>query len=216
MTNNKGHTGVSRSEWLVDIGGWLVIVGLALEVVLALVFHDNEPWYERWSLVLANAIIAGGVWLEIHFGGIVRAEANAREAEANARAEEARLELEQLKAKMAWRRVTKEQHNILVSELKGKPIRVWLTFVGTDPESTVFRDDLNRALTEAGVETEYFSGYGMAVGLTISNDKGQARDWLIRALEKTGLPLTQVDTKGMIGGLEGQLEIRVGTKPPPF
>ena len=70
-------------ETLDEIGGWLVVCGLVIEVILALVFHGSEPWFEQWPLVFANLVIVIGVWIEIHFGGNARAEANAKTAEAN-------------------------------------------------------------------------------------------------------------------------------------
>ena len=96
---NNGNPKIetSRNEFLEEFGGWLVVFGLIIEVILALAFHGKEPWYEQWPLVIANVIIVIGVWAEIHFGGNARAEANAKTAEANARAEAAKLELAKLK-----------------------------------------------------------------------------------------------------------------------
>jgi hypothetical protein len=160
MTNNKGTTGMSRSEWLVDIGGWLVIAGLALEVVLALVFRDNERWYERWSLVLANAIIAGGVWLEIHFGGNVRAESYAREAEANERAESAKAEAakanERILKMQTLRRLSKEHAEaltpLLKSELFQKEPKPSLRIGAVkDAEAQMYAMDFQRLLESCAV-----------------------------------------------------------------
>jgi len=65
----------------------------------------------------------------------------ANEAEtAKAKAETARalLEQERLKAQMAWRRISPNQAKQIADELKGEPIETWVTFVGSDPEATVF------------------------------------------------------------------------------
>lgn len=90
LNNGNSKKEISRNELLDEIGGWLVVFGLSVEVILAIALHGNEPWFEKWPLVIANVIIVVGVWIEIHFGGDARAEANAR-------AEEAKLELAKLK-----------------------------------------------------------------------------------------------------------------------
>jgi hypothetical protein len=148
------------------------------------------------------------------------ANANKKAAEANERAAKlenetaaARLETLRVKQQMAWRQVSVEQAKILANELRGKQIEVWLTFVGNDPESTVFREELNQALTAAGVKTIYFSGYAMAVGTSISNNARPERDLLITAFRKAGIPLIQSDKPGF--SKDGKVEIIVGTKPPP-
>ena len=109
---NETNTGVpgnkkSRNELFDDWGAWLVVFGLALEIALAIFADDLKPSYERWGTVFATTVIAIGVWMEIHFGGIVRAEANARAAEAEAHLVDAKVELERLKALNAPRTLTR-------------------------------------------------------------------------------------------------------------
>ena len=133
-------------------------------------------------------------------------------AKANAEVAQARLEQERLKAQMAWRRVSLEQARQLANALKGKSLKLWLTFVGADPESTVFREDINQALTVAGVKTEFFSGYERAVGLTLKGGTPEERTALIHAFRTAGLPLVESADPGF---MKGELEILVGTKPPP-
>jgi hypothetical protein len=73
-------------------------------------------------------------------------------------AADTRLEQERLKGQMAWRRITAERYQILIVNLKEHPMEVWLTFVGNDPEATVFREDIDRTLDAAGIKTKFFVG----------------------------------------------------------
>lgn len=140
---------------------------------------------------------------------------SANEAEtAKAKAETAKalLEQERLKSLMAWRRVSPAQSQQLSSVLKGKQLELWLAWVGDDPEATVLRGDLDAALADAGVKTKYFSGYARAVGMTVKGGTAKERRLLLQAFHVAGLPLLESDQKGM---MKGQLEITIGTKPPP-
>jgi hypothetical protein len=84
----------SRAEW----GAWAIVVGLVLEIVLALSvsFGFEKKWVENWGAVLADSLIALGVYAEIHFGrkastasAELRQRADVKVAEANERASEA-------------------------------------------------------------------------------------------------------------------------------
>ncbi len=140
---------------------------------------------------------------------------SANEAEtAKAKAETAKalLEQERLKSLMAWRRVSPAQSQQLSSVLKGKQLELWLAWVGDDPEATVLRGDLDAALADAGVKTKYFSGYARAVGMSVTGGTAEERRLLLQAFHVAGLPLVESDQQGM---MKGQLEITIGTKPPP-
>lgn len=136
----------------------------------------------------------------------------AETAKAKAETAKALLEQERLKSLMVWRRVSPEQTHQLSSILKGKHIELWLAWVGDDPEATVFRGDLDAALSAAGVKTKYFSGYARAVGLAVKGGTAEERRVLLQAFHASGLPLIESSQDGM---MKGQLEITVGTKPPP-
>ena len=140
---------------------------------------------------------------------------SANEAEtARAKAETAQaiLEQERLKALMAWRRVTPAQAQKLAIALKGQKIELWLAGVGNDPEAMVYRSPLDAANTIGRITTKYFSGYARAVGLSVKGGTLQERQALLRAFHVAGLPLVESEQEGL---MKGQLEITVGTKPPP-
>ena len=48
---------------------WLIIVGLGIEILLAVIFQNGLSWYERWCPVIATSLIALGVYFEIYFEG---------------------------------------------------------------------------------------------------------------------------------------------------
>jgi hypothetical protein len=141
------------------------------------------------------------------------AQANERAAELENEAEQARLETQKLKAEMAWRTITPQQHDIIVSMLRGHQIEVWTYWVGTDPEATLYRNDIDKTLTDAGVKTKYFSGWQMALGLQLTNIPGPEHDLLIKAFRAAGINLESVPPPS--SGVAG-LAIIVGTKPQPF
>lgn len=136
----------------------------------------------------------------------------AETARAKADAAQARLEQERLKAQMAWRRVSPAQAQQIAVALKGKSLEFWLTFVGNDPEATIFREDLDQALRSAGCKTKFYSGYARAIGVGVKGGQPQERAMLIHAFALAGLPLFESSDPPF---MKGELEILVGTKPPP-
>ena len=136
----------------------------------------------------------------------------AETAKAKAEAAQARLEQERLKAEMAWRRVLPGQAAQVIHALKGENIETWVTFVGRDPEATVFQEDLNDVLLAAGIKTKFFSGYERAIGLTVRGGQPQQRAKIARALNEAGLPAIESMEPGFG---KNELEVLVGTKPPP-
>lgn len=149
----------SLDESLEEWGGRLVVFGLLIEVVLAISFHGTEPWYEKWPLVAANVLIAIGVWIEIHFGGKARAEANARTAEANARAAEAELETERLKKQVGWRNLSAEQFEKLINGLRTeRGVGVIISFVSGDVDGQRFAMQFSQAFRAAKWECRVEGG----------------------------------------------------------
>lgn len=170
-------------------------------------------------LVIGSTLALVGTIGAIWSGGILEKFSDERislnEAEtAKAKAETAKafLEQERLKSLMAWRRVLPSQAKTLATILTGAHIELWLTWVGNDPEATTYHGDLDAALTAAGVKTKGFSGYARAVGLTVKGGTNEERSLLLFAFHAAGIPLEESDEQSFV---KGQLEITVGTKPPP-
>nr|WP_236165598.1 hypothetical protein [Pseudomonas fulva] len=125
---------------------------------------------------------------------------------------EALLEQQRLKADMAWRIVTKAQAVALAEGLKGGPKEVWLTWVGNDPEATLYREQLDQFFSAIGIKTKYYSGYVRAVGLNVCGGTEQERKIFSDAFTAAGIPHEVSDQSEMH---DNTLEILVGTKPPP-
>lgn len=136
----------------------------------------------------------------------------AETAKAKAETAKALLEQERLKIMMAWRRVLPHQSQKLFASLRDTHLELWLSWVGDDPEATIFRGDLEAALTAAGVKTKYFSGYARALGISVKGGTTDERRLLLNAFHAAGLPLVESNQDGL---MKGELEIIVGTKPPP-
>ncbi|VVM99871.1 hypothetical protein PS659_03299 [Pseudomonas fluorescens] len=134
-------------------------------------------------------------------------------ARAKRDAAEANLAQLKLKAELAWRVVTPPQAEVLMTDLRGTGMEVWLTFVGQDPESSHYRAYLNTALMMSGIRTHFFSGYASAVGLQLRGGTDIERNLIISAFSKAQIPLMTSDERSQFG--ESVVEIIVGSKPPP-
>ena len=77
------------------------------------------------------------------------AKANVHIAEANARVAEAEKQNLDLRAKIASRRITAEQHKLLVEELAKSPSLFDIALMG-DPESVLFASDILKTFADAG------------------------------------------------------------------
>jgi hypothetical protein len=190
----------SRAEW----GAWAIVVGLVLEVIIALTvsFDIDKKWIDNWGAVIADCLIALGVYAEIHFGrkasgasrelqqrsDIKIAEANARAEEAIARAAEAneRAEAEtlarvELETRMAPRSLTAGQQAVIVEKIKpfGKFVFDFAV-LRHDPEVMRLVGTIARVLRMAGSEIKPISGYVFDAfeGIVIDLRSGNAERFL--------------------------------------
>lgn len=172
-------------------------------------------------LVLGAVLTVIGTIGAIWSGGIrekysdERIAANeAQTARANAEAAEALLEAERMKAQIAWRRLSPQQHKVLVAMLRGKLKEgVWLETVGSDSEAMELHADLQRAFDEAGVKVSVFLGWERAVGVGITNGPEASKQVLREAFGAIGVVLDESKV-GFIK-MSDKVEIIVGSKPPP-
>jgi hypothetical protein len=138
----------------------------------------------------------------------------AQTARANADAAQAGLEAERIKLQVAWRRLSPQQHQILVTHLRGKLKEgVWLETVGADPEAMELHADLHRAFEEAGVKVQVFYGWERAVGVGITNGPEASKQVLRDAFRQIGVVLDE-NKPGFVK-MSDRVEIIVGSKPPP-
>ena len=118
--------------------GQAIVAGLALDIVVLLLFASDKSWIETAGGIFATLVIAAGVWFEIHFGhkasaASVRlqqisdekiAEAEARAAEATQKAREAEERTERLRAIMELQQKPRDigiSDEMFLKALEGKP-----------------------------------------------------------------------------------------------
>jgi hypothetical protein len=190
------------------------------------------------ALILGAILVAGGTITTIWTGGIrdrfaderisenkveslravaggasaneVAARANERAATLENEAEQARLETERLRQQMAWRRLSEGQIETSASGLAGLAIPLQMAAIANDPESMLFASDIRRALQAVGIETQIDSVImsGAVVGIVVKGPKDDNTLRVGRAFQAAGL-YVQFQVKA------GNLEILVGSKPPP-
>jgi hypothetical protein len=161
-TNAQLREEIFHNETRSEFGAWAVVVGLVIEVILAIAFRSDKSFIENWAPVLADCLIALGVYCEIHFGRRVKtaaeelqrlsdekiAEAEARAAEANQKAQEAMLKLEQLRKQLGPRRIDSE---IFLAELAEQPkAPLEILYSPDDPDSWNLALRTASLLVEAG------------------------------------------------------------------
>lgn len=172
-----------------------------------------------WYLVAASvfgavAVLAGfirGVAAN-RAAELEKLDADQRIAGADARPAEAKLEAARISQQIGWRRISREKADTLKMALEGPKFSVWISVVGADLEATIFRNELDAALVEAGLRTQSFSGGESAVGLKIAGNPSAERDRLAAAFAAARLQFT-IEGPGEFA--EDDLVIIVGTKPEP-
>ena len=185
----------SLADLIYSISGVLIVVG----AITGLLGTVGNFWSGGIREIYSNERIAAN---------------EAETARAKEETQKAILEQQRLKSEMSWRRVSADQAAVLSLAMRDAPKEVWLSWVGEDPEATVYRNDLEAALKAAGVNAKYFSGYAVAVGLSIKGGTAEERELIKRAFTLAGIDISISDQAGFYG--KNELEILVGTKPPPI
>jgi hypothetical protein len=174
------------------------------------------------AILLWVAAISGGISVVTSLiasvasnraSGILQREADTKIAQANALAAAAGLETLKLREKMSWRRINPEQQTKLITSLEGNSFEVWTSWVGNDPEATIYRNELDEALRNAGLKTKHFSGWEMAIGLKVVGPESKHKSQLIKAFEAANL---QFSIEGPGSFAKDDLVVIVGTKPEPL
>jgi hypothetical protein len=149
----------TRSEW----GAWSVVAGLVLEIVLATAksLGYEDPNVENWGGVLADCLIALGVYAEIHFGrkasqgnAELRRRADERSAKLEKEAADARGRVADIERLTAWRRVSDEQAEQIASAIghMADEIDLLVEYERADPESWAYSLELTKVFVAGGVK----------------------------------------------------------------
>jgi hypothetical protein len=141
------------------------------------------------------------------------AKANAQIAEANARVAEAERQNLDLRAKVASRRITEEQHKILVEELSKSPAPFDVALMG-DPESVLFASDILKTLKDANwiLGAKEFPLGEIWTGLVLFQTDDPAARRILDALKKAKIPVSIGDDAHK----RPKVTIMVGNKPSLF
>jgi hypothetical protein len=203
------------AEWC----AWLVVLGLALEVVLAFGIFDN-PTANKWGSVAVDTIITLGVAGEILFSRkaralseILRIESeekvaalNKQAADANQMAAEAQERLETLRRQTAPRVLNKDA--MLPILTNGPKASVEITYGQEDMDSTMLAWSLRSILTEAAWMCSSLTPRNLADLIKVG---GIGIDW---RLEASSLPFTAII--GAMRLAQGQPLDTVEEKTPPI
>jgi hypothetical protein len=134
----------------------------------------------------------------------------------NARERAANLEAETIKLKIAaaWRRISKEQHDLIVSSLKGQNFELWVSGVRAenDQEANNLWQDIVETLKDTDLKLVPNTRYASAQGVSINPVIGPNRDSVKAAFAKAGIEL--FDSRGESQSFS-HLEIVIGSKLPP-
>jgi len=166
------------NEQYAELGAYGVFAGLLVEVVLSLIFRTHKSPWEEWGPLGADILIAGGVWIEIHFGRKASEESAERVSAANERAAAAELATEKLRAQYAWRRLSPEAVKLLSDSLREswesigeyRYRQLMITYFGGDPETSSFAHEIGSIFTQSSWTVRFVSALytgGIVYGLLV-------------------------------------------------
>jgi hypothetical protein len=194
-------------------------------------FGYNSDW---WNMVmLGTLVVAALAAVAVAFVTYAVIDTQKREAVANAQeferyklsveskvsdakkdADNAHLETERLRAQVAWRRISPDQHARLIDALSMHRFSMYFEYSQSDPEATQFAEDIFKSLKDTPGITVY-PPHPLVMppappGVTVSGTDGPDKIALQSALTKAGIEFT-------IGAnMAGEPRISVGSKPTPF
>jgi len=166
---------ITTNEGRSEAGGLFVVIGLFLEVWLAFKFRTHKSVAEEWGPLIADFLVASGVFVELYFGRKASDESNERVAAAE-------LETEKLRALFSWRRLSYPQAAAIQESLAGGiKSSLSISYPGADPEANTFAREIGAVFFSAGwgvrLNAESYGG-GIAFGVRVP------------AIVITGIPLT--------------------------
>ena len=188
------------------------------------VFGYNSDWWNVALIVglIATALAAVAVCFTT-YGVVYTQKIEAAEKDrvlerykldADKKIADAKLETERLRAQVAWRRISPEQHSKLIKALSGNSFAMYFEFSQSDPEATQFAEDIYKCIVSIPGITVY-PPHPLVLppaprGLTVSGTDGVDKTALESALTSAELEFT------VSGASEGAVRLSVGSKPSPF
>jgi len=179
MDESQLRKAIDRNETRSHASAWVLVAGLVIEVVLAFRFSEGHSAIENWTPVVANALVALGVYGEIHFSGkaaraqkALQAIIEARLAEALDRASTAEMNL--TKYLTPRRKLLAPHADRIAAELRQFERAKWdIGFGQGDGEQADIAWDIEALLAAAGWDQQQWA----AVAGAQVNDRGPSRPW---------------------------------------
>jgi hypothetical protein len=188
-----------------------LVVGVASTVLIVWMANVKESHWDRARQESEERLVELGTRGDEARANI--AKANAQIAAANVRVAKAEKQNLDLRAKIASRRITEEQHQILVDELSRSPGAFDMAAMG-DPESSLFASDILKTLADAGwtIGTRELPLHEIWTGLVLFQTDDPAARQILDALLKAKIPFSIGDTAHK----RDKATIMVGNKPSLF
>lgn len=194
-------------------------------------FGHNSDWWNAALLIALGATVLAAVAVAFTTYAVINTQkreaiASAQEferykigveervADAKKNAENAHLETERLRSQVAWRRISQEQHDILVHALSGHSFSMYFEYSQADPEATQFAEDIFRTLKDAP-SINVYPPHPLVIppaptGVTVSGSPDPDRAVLESALTSANIQFRVGDN------VTGEPRLSVGSKPTPF
>jgi hypothetical protein len=202
---------------------WVIIAGLALEGVLVGVHAPYDSVLTRWGSFVCDALIALGVYFEVHFGGRIRQRDHELVRRSNERVAKAEDRTKQIELIAGWRQITADQHEKLVSGMRelAPSLQVFVQIQRDNTEAYMYGLQIFKALHAAGVN--YYAGtnsfFDPIFGLHISVEPPLDIGAIVQIFNAAGLHVvvhSRPPSAYARGGLPAaNMYMFVAPKPPP-
>ncbi len=198
-----GWDSITSSHWWSNFYFWASIIALISLGIMEVVSHRYSERKDELAAIEQDETKKGHE-LEI-------AQLHVEAARANERAAALEKENLEIRAKVAGRRISKQQHGIIVSQLSILPTTFDIQ-VMSESEAGLFAADIIKTLTDAGwtVGEKTFPLGEIWTNLNIFRTNDPAATRLMAALQAAGIPFAIGERK------TEKVTIMVGGKPSPF
>jgi hypothetical protein len=207
---------------IADVANWFfigsLVVGVVSTILIVWMAGVKETYWEKDRTESAERIaslVAQGDQARAELGN-----AQADIAKANENALKLQLRLNDEIRKNAWRRLSKERHDVIAEAVsRSLPMKVSMGFDGNDPEASMYASDLIKAFEDGGAEVHpqpsaMFIGQMPVSGMIFAETKGFDSLAVQEALIRAAIPFTP--DPSFRGEAWASISLYVGHKPQAF
>jgi hypothetical protein len=207
---------------LLFIGAVVGVGGLALSALSAYVLYRVADVAQK-DLVAETSRAATeltAAQADIEKSRAEIAQANEGAAKANESALKLQLLLNDEIRKNAWRRLSKEQHDVIAEAVsRALPLKVSMGFDGNDPEASMYASDLIKAFEDGGATVHpqpsaMFIGQLPVSGMIFAETQGFDSSAVQAAFTSANIPFTP--NPSFRGETWASISLYVGHKPQAF